>query len=192
MNRWFRAKWFSLLGRQQLHSHRPDLALENFRKSGELEPHNLRTASEIAWCLYKLKDYQSAIDAYQYVIQQSPNYASARACLALGLAAMQRHHEAIDEIRRAIRMNPKIKDRGFWDHNLGTWLVHLDRWEEAIGPLCHAIELKPNEAATHYWLGIAYANLKRHAEAVREFQEALKLQPNEPDSLYSLGVSPAN
>ena len=128
MNRWFRARWFSLLGRQRLRFHQVESALQNFRKSAEQEPHNLRTASEIAWCLYKLKDYQSAIDAYQSVIRQSPNYASAHACLGLALAAAQRHQEAIDELRRAIRMNPKIKDRGFWDHNLGTWLVYLDRW----------------------------------------------------------------
>jgi len=58
-----------------------------------------------------------------------------------------------------------------------TWVpgsYKLDRWEEAVKPLCNAIELKSHEASTHYWLGIAYSQLKRHAEAITEFQKALR------------------
>ena len=163
------------------------LALENFRKVAELEPDNLHTAIEIGWCLYKLKDYRAAIDKYERALQQRPDYASAHACLAL--AEVQPPQEEVEEVRRGLRINPKIKDRAFWEHNLGTWLIQLDRWEEAVKPLCNAIELKSHEASTHYWLGIAYSQLKRHAEAITEFQKALRTCPNEPDSFFGLGVS---
>ena len=55
-----KARWFTLLGRQCLRSHRLEFALKNFRKSAEQEPNNLHTAIEIAWCLHKLKDYAAA------------------------------------------------------------------------------------------------------------------------------------
>jgi tetratricopeptide (TPR) repeat protein len=115
LNRWLKARWFTLLGRQCLRSHRLEFALKNFRKSAEQEPNNLHTAIEIAWCLHKLKDYAAAIEAYERAIQQRPDYASAHACLGLSLAAVQRHQEAIDELRRAVRIQPKSKYRWYWD-----------------------------------------------------------------------------
>ena len=115
MNRWLKARWFTLLGRQCLRSHRLEFALKNFRKSAEQEPNNLHTAIEIAWCLHKLKDYAAAIEAYERAIQQRPDYAAAHACLGLSLAAVQRHQEAIDELRRAVRIQPKSKYRWYWD-----------------------------------------------------------------------------
>lgn len=189
MTRWLKARWFSFLGRQGLRAHGLEFALKNFRKSAEQEPNNLHTAIEIAWCHHQLKDYTAAIEAYGRAIQQRPDYASAHACLGLSLAAVQRHREAIDELRGAVRCQPKSKYRWYWDYNLGTLLAYMERWEEAIEPLCHSIELKPREASTHYWLGRAYAQVQRHTEAVEQFKEALKLQPNEPDSLYAMSVS---
>jgi tetratricopeptide (TPR) repeat protein len=176
-----------LLGRLGLRFHRLEFALKNFQKSAEHEPNNIHTAIEIAWCHHQLKDYAAAIDGYERAIQQRPDYASAHACLGLSLAEVHRHQEAIDELRRAIRIRPKIKDRLLWDYNLGTLLAYTERWKEAIEPLSHSIELKPCEASTHYWLGRSYAEVQRHAEAVEQYKEALKLKPNEPDSLYAMG-----
>ena len=117
MTRWLKARWFSFLGRQKLRSHQVDLALENFRKAAEQEPHNLHTAIEIVWCLYKLKEYQAAMDKYEWALQQRPDYASAHAYLGLALAAVQRYQEAVDEVRWSLRINPRIKHRAFWEHS---------------------------------------------------------------------------
>jgi tetratricopeptide (TPR) repeat protein len=69
LNRWLKARWFSFLGRRRLRSHRFHLALRNFQEATNQEPDNLHTAIEIGWCLYKLKDYQAAVDQYQSALQ---------------------------------------------------------------------------------------------------------------------------
>ena len=111
------------------------LALENFQKAAELEPDNLHTAIEIGWCLYNLKDYQAAIDKYERALQRRPDYASAHACLGLALGEVQRTQEAVEAVRRGLRISPKLKDRAYFESCLGKWLEDLGRWEEAIGPL---------------------------------------------------------
>lgn len=189
MQRWLKARWSTLLGRVGLRVHHTEFALKNFRKSSEHEPNNLRTVIEIGWCLHNLKNYAAAIEAYERAIRQRPDYASARACLGLSLAEAQRLQEAIDELRRAVRIQPKSKHRWYWDFKLGALLAHTGRWEEAIQPLRQSIEIKPREASTRYWLGKTYAQGQHHAEAVGQFREALRLCPNEPDSLREMGVS---
>jgi tetratricopeptide (TPR) repeat protein len=161
LNRWLKARWFIFLGRRRLRSHRFQLALGSLRNAAEHEPGNLHTAIEIAWCLYKLKDYQAAIDKYESALQRRPDYASAHACLGLALAEVQRTQEAVEAVRRGLRINPKLKDRAYFEACLGKWLEDLGRYEEAIGPLQNAIKSNPMEAGTHYSLGYAYGQQDR-------------------------------
>jgi tetratricopeptide (TPR) repeat protein len=70
LNHWLKAAWFRFVGRRRLHSEEYQLALENFLKAAELEPDSLYTRTQIGWCLYKLKDYQAAIDKYESAMPQ--------------------------------------------------------------------------------------------------------------------------
>jgi tetratricopeptide (TPR) repeat protein len=112
---WIKARWYQFLGRLRLRSHQTTLALEVFRKVAEQKPSDLHIAIQIGWCLYKLEDYQASIDKYEWALQQRPDYASAHASLALALGPVHRYEEAIDEVRRSIRISPNIKNRAFWE-----------------------------------------------------------------------------
>ena len=62
-------------------------------------------------------------------------------------------------------------------------------WDEAIASYRKALELEPNDASTHYQLGLAlkYKGDARHA--IEEFEAAVRLRPKWGDAHYSLGAS---
>ena len=73
------------MGDRKLRSHQVKLALATFRKAAELEPENLRTTFQVAWCLYKLGEYRAAVDAYDRVLQKTPVSALTHAYREAGL-----------------------------------------------------------------------------------------------------------
>jgi Flp pilus assembly protein TadD len=50
-----------------------------------------------------------------------------------------------------------------------------------------ALELDPQKAAPHWWLGLTYAEQGRFDEAIREHEQALALSRRSPAHLGSLG-----
>jgi len=184
---WLKATWYRFLGRHKLRSHEFQSALQYFQTSAEQDSSNPGTAIEIGWCFYKLNYYQAAIDSYERALQQQPDHASAHAYLALVLSKVQRPQEAIEELRRALRIDPELKNRAFFESCLGKWLSEQGRWKEAVGPLESTIKSEPKDASARYSLGFAYAQLRRFEEAVNEFQTSAKLHPNWPDTYFALG-----
>ena len=82
--------------------------------------------------------------------------------------------EAIDELRRALPINPKLKNRLFsnpaWENGFQSNVVGI----------CSRPSRKHDQIGTerrfpHYSLGFAYAQLRRFKDAVNEFQASAKL-----------------
>src|SRR6204780_4660454 len=56
-------------------------------------------------------------------------------------------------------------------------LSRTKSWDDAITNYRKALELEPNDAATHYHLAWALKYKGESREALKEFQAALKLRP---------------
>ena len=63
----------------------------------------------------------------------------------------------------------------------------LARLDEAIEQLRRAIDLDPNFARAHWYLGLLYEQKGMYREAIAEMQEGLGLSAGEPSTLGSLG-----
>jgi tetratricopeptide (TPR) repeat protein len=178
--RWLKARLFRFLGRRALRWKRVDWALANFQRAAEQEPGNLHTALQIAWCLYLLEKHELMLETCEQLLQKSPNLAAAHGYRALVLEKVGRTQEAIDAVRRALRigLNAKDKDLAFWKYHLGLCLANLGYYAEAIEPLEQAIKLNPEHSAPRNRLGIAYRELERSEEAVKELQESIRLDPH--------------
>lgn len=191
MTRRLKAALFRFLGYRALRLQNLQAALANFGKAAEQQPENPNFALQIAWCLYRLENYEAAIEKYDQLLQRDASCATAHAYRALSLARVHRLREAVEELQRARRMGFPVKGENspeFWEGSLGTWLVDLGNYAEAIEPLKRWVELEPNDADAHYRLGIAYSELKRHEESVEELQESIRLDPKQPEVHYTLGV----
>jgi tetratricopeptide (TPR) repeat protein len=191
LTRRLKAALFRFLGYRALHLQNLRSALASFQKATEQQPENPNFTIQTAWCLYRLGNYESAIEKYDQVLQKDAGCATAHAYRALSLARVNRLREAVESLQRARRMGFPVKGekrRAFWEGTLGTWLAELGNHVEDIEPLRRSIELDPDDANTHYTLGLAYGELNRREESMKELQESIRLDPTQPEAHYALGV----
>src|SRR5450755_2740930 len=70
----------------------------------------------------------------------------------------------------------------------GAELSRAKSWDDAITNYRKALELAPNDSATHYNLALALKYKGESREALKEFQAALKLRPKWAEAHYGIGA----
>jgi tetratricopeptide (TPR) repeat protein len=92
---------------------------------------------------------------------------------------MGQHDSALQNLDRAIELNPKLA----WAvTSRGKTYQALKRYEEALQDFDRAIELAPNYTWAIVSRGETYQALSRYEEALKDFDRAIELDPN----LYNL------
>jgi len=111
-------------------------------------------------------DFNGAEREFGRAIELNPNYATAHHWHAENLSSLQRHDEALSEIRRAIELDPLalITNRVH-----GDLLLNARRYDEAIEQYRKTIEMEPNFPTTHAFLGRAYEAKEMYDQAVAEY-----------------------
>jgi len=99
---------------------------------------------------------------------------------------------AQDEVNKAVQLDPKSAmnyvSRGVGNYYLPQGLgggIDL-----AIKDFQKALELDPNLAEAHVWLGLALRKQNRNSDARREFQKAMELNPSSVWSKQQLEKTP--
>lgn len=119
------------------------------------------------------RDTNAADENYQRALTLDPNNANTHHWYALYLSAMKRPGEAIEQIGRALELDPlAIGIR----YNAGSIYLAAGRLEEAEIIAKRAIELDPNCAPAHGTLALIYEAQQQYAAAIREFETAQKLR----------------
>ena len=95
---------------------------------------------------------------YAEVLQRQPNHFDALHLLEVIAHQTRRTERAVELIKRAIGLNPKV---AVAHSNLGNALMDLKRPAEALASYDKAIALKPDYAEAHYNRGNALMDLKR-------------------------------
>jgi Tfp pilus assembly protein PilF len=119
-------------------------------------------------------DLQTAIQLYKASIAEHPT-AEAHTFLGWTYSYLGRYDDAIEECKTAIQVDPEF---GNPYNDIGSYLVHLDRLEEAI-PWLEKAKLAPRYEPRHFPyvnLGRIYLKLGRVQEATREFEQAAFFQ----------------
>jgi adenylate cyclase len=129
--------------------------------------------------LWRNKQHEQSIAEAKRAIALSPNFYSPYSVLGISLIFAGRPAEAIDELEKAIRLNPRNP------LYLETYLAVLGaaysstgRVEEAITTLKRAVSLVPNDPGPHQILASIYSALGREEEARAEAAEVLRLNPS--------------
>ena len=105
----------------------------------------------------------NAIDLYQQVIAQNPQFADAYANLAMALSATSEHQAAERAFRRALSLEPKHANN---HSNYGFFLHMLGQSQAAEKHLRRAVQLEPQ-------LGIAWLNLGNVLRTLDRWEEAV-------------------
>lgn len=108
-------------------------------------------------------------------------------------------HQVSDIYRRTGRLDLALRYFGWlssrepenWLHvyRLGTVLIELERYEEAIEALESAVELAPTEGDTYFALGLALTRASHLTQALKIFQQGTVYEPFNPALYTNLGAA---
>ncbi len=87
--------------------------------------------------------------------------------------------EAAAELEQAITRDPSLANASVYFH-LGLARSYLDEYEEAIIAYQKALELDPNETASHWNLAMIYLEVGRYADARASLEVYAELTPAGP------------
>ncbi|HSF16715.1 MAG TPA: tetratricopeptide repeat protein [Vicinamibacteria bacterium] len=128
--------------------------------------------------------FSSALASFEAAVARDPSFAAAYAGLAetyalLGnydfLEPAEAYSLAIQPITRALELEPDFADA----HLVLAYLKDAYQWdwEAAEREYRRAIEVNPNLARAHHWLGGFLSSRGRHEEAIASTRKALDLDP---------------
>ena len=131
-------------------------------------------------------DWRGAEREYQRAIQLNPNYATAHQWYAECLTTLERHDQAIAEVKTAQQLDPLslIINQG-----VGGKYLYARRYDEAMAQFQRTLEPYPHFPPTRQRLGWCYSQKRKYEEAIAEMQRAVELSENSTQMIASLGYS---
>jgi TolB-like protein/DNA-binding winged helix-turn-helix (wHTH) protein/tetratricopeptide (TPR) repeat protein len=124
----------------------------------------------------------TAEDGFRKAIQLNPNYGPAHQWYGVILISRARDTEAMAEEERAQQAEPY----SLIIHSVKGWVAYLaHHYDDAILACRQALELDPNFAPAHGYLGRAYEAKGMYPEAIRELEKSVRAsaRPNDLGSL---------
>ena len=122
------------------------------------------------------RDYEKGISEGRKAVELEPNGADCQAWLGMGLLFADRSAEAIQVLKKAIRLNPIAP--GWYLHNLAGACRNLGQYDEAIAWAEKAVKRHPKSVISHVILATCYSYAGRMEDARAEAAEVLRLNPN--------------
>ena len=108
------------------------------------------------------------------------------------LLAMKYGRCSMDEVNKAIQMNPK-SPLGYLSRGVGNYYLPSSfggGTEPAIKDFQKAIDIDPKLADAHMWLGIALRKAGRNADAYKALERAVQLNPKRVWAKQQLAKTP--
>jgi tetratricopeptide (TPR) repeat protein len=164
-----------------------------------LEPDSDVVLVELAAVAEQQEDAEEAIDLYRRIPEGSPLKRLSELQLGLNLADLDRHDEAIAQLRGLLAENPDemrayLALGGVYS-SMEDYRSGGDVYDQAVSRIEAARAAAPETPEPtsnwniYYQRGIAYERQKQWAKAEPNFRKALELFPNQPQVLNYLGYS---
>jgi adenylate cyclase len=154
-------------------------------------------ANSMLWRLTK-NDDEAAIALLKQAIAQYPEYAPAHSLLAFALlfrAIRKGVSQKLDvnEAAAIATRAAELDDNDPWAHlALGYANFLLRRTDNAVEEFRRALEINPNFAAAHGYLGSALAFDGQSEQAIVHSKEALRMSPHDPqNAIFNVGLAAA-
>jgi len=131
----------------------------------------------MGWVLYERKRIDQALAAFEHAAQLDPNEPRAHASIAAANIMLGQPENALEPLRKAMRLSPRDAHLSRWQMIMGAASLHLQRDGEAIDWLNKSAALNPSNFFTHMFLASALALSGRESEAKAQLAELLRLKP---------------
>lgn len=196
---------YNTLGIHYYHQNRIDAAIEVFEKAVILEPHHKAAKHNLhqlfrekAFHALNIKDFASATEIINRIIQLNPMDSTTYILMADGYSQAKRYVSAIQYYQKALELNPvsRLAIRGL-AHSYNNYGVHLrnnKKWDDAIEAYRSALELQPkfqyakvNLTDAMWQKANAFRSAEKVDEAITTYLELQKLQPDDTQIFSLLG-----
>jgi tetratricopeptide (TPR) repeat protein len=128
------------------------------------------------------QDVEGAITSFRRTLELAPRHALARYNLALVLKRADRPRDAIDELTRAIAIEPRAEAH----YTLGVIYWQQGDLERAEAALRAGIAADERYADAHHTLGAVLAARRQWRPAIEALRRALELRPDLTSARYTL------
>ncbi len=120
------------------------------------------------------QDWKNALILYQelYEITKNPSYLNK---MAYSSSQLKEHHLSINYYKKYLEIN---KEDWIAYYNLAIEYFHINKWEDAITSLKHAITYKKDFTKSYLLLGYIYELQNQYKEAIEQFNLVLKQDPH--------------
>ncbi|MBT5008501.1 MAG: tetratricopeptide repeat protein [Gammaproteobacteria bacterium] len=161
---------------------RSESAQRALAKASALSPTQAKL--EQASRLFAEGKFRAAEQLAQAILQDNPM--DVNAALLLARIAINAH--CFDDAEQLLLKITEIAPRfvAAW-HDLSSVLKELNRYEEAVVALEHAVTLDQNNPVTHYFLGAALAMAAQPERAIESYQKAVAFDSNLTGAHIGLG-----
>jgi|RhiMetdeSRZDD1v2_1073273.scaffolds.fasta_scaffold01163_22 TolB-like protein/DNA-binding winged helix-turn-helix (wHTH) protein/Flp pilus assembly protein TadD len=131
----------------------------------------------MGWALYERKRVDQALASFEHASQINPNEPWAHASVAAANIVLGQPENALEPLRKAMRLSPRDPHLSNWQMFMGAASLHLQRDGEAIDWLNKSVALNPSDPLTHMFLASALALSGRPEEAKVQLADLLRLKP---------------
>lgn len=168
-------------------------AVSNLRNIVTKDPDNALARVRLAEAMMANDQAEEAVEQLQQALKIDKD--NIPALMDLGLVAMDRtewqkaegYWRRVIDLLKSNEMASQDKRLASAHYDLGTTLVELKRYEEAVAELKESIRIKRDASPVHYMLSVAYARLNLAEQQKKELQIVVAFDPQEPQANYDLG-----
>jgi tetratricopeptide (TPR) repeat protein len=132
------------------------------------------------------EEWPKAAEALRKVIELGPEQQSLPSMytlLGLIYARARNSAAAVEAFTEALKLD---ENAPFAHLFMGTSLMLLHRYEEAVGPLRKALELQPELTHVHFYLGHIHNELERYEEAAAAYEAEIAAHPQTAEAYKEL------
>lgn len=152
-------------------------AIEDYRKSVEINPNYDEAHNNLGFALAGQGDFHAATNEYIKALSLNPKLTEAHNNLGNALGNLGLTDAAIHEYQVALAENPRHAEA---HNNYGVALAMHGQLDAAIEQFRDAVRAKPDYAGAHSDLGNALALKGDLSGAMGEYQTCLQITPNDP------------
>ncbi len=150
-------------------------AAELYKKVIDMDPTDAPAHGFLGFVYTIMRLHEKGIAEGEKGVTLNPNAADAQCLFGLILHFNGKQQEAIEVIKKAIRLNP-FPPTWYW-FSLGHAYCLAGMYEEAIPAYKKAISLSPDNFFAHLYLAATYSLVDREEEAGAEVEEVLRINP---------------
>jgi len=146
-----------------------------YQKALAMDPSDGSARVLLGYVFTIMRQYEKGMVEAEQGVAISPNASMAHIYHGYILIFNGMHKEAIEAIKKAIRLDPLPPD--FYWRCLGQAYCHVGMYEEAIAASKEALRRYPGAILTHVLLAQVYALLGRENEARAAVEQILRINP---------------